>query len=58
MIVAPWYSTRPGIEVYHNNNKCWDGNNIEPKYKARGTGGKRLCAKCRGLNAMEKRKKR
>jgi len=48
--VSPWHSSKPGIEVYHNNNKCTEGNNIEKKYWTAGTGGKRLCLTCKGLN--------
>ena len=52
--VAPTYSKRPGIKVYHNNSKCTERNNIENKYKTSGTGGKRLCLGCKKYNAAEK----
>ena len=47
---SPWYSIEPGTQVYHNNTKCTEGNNIERKNIRQGTGGHRLCAKCARLN--------
>jgi len=47
--VPPFHSTEPGIEVYHNSNRCTEGNNIESRNWASGTGGKRLCDHCRRL---------
>lgn len=29
--VSPFHSKRPGTKVHHNDNKCTEGNNIEPK---------------------------
>ena len=49
-IVAPFHSTKPGTDVYHNNNRCTEGNNIETRYRKSGTGGKRLCSHCKRLN--------
>lgn len=46
-----WHSTAQ--EVYHNNKKCTEGNNIEPENLQAGTGGKTLCAHCAKLNAGE-----
>ena len=46
--VAPWYSTRIGETVHHDNTKCTEGNNIETHYRRAGTGGLPLC-KHRGL---------
>ena len=43
----PYHSKRPGIEVYHNRDKCTEGNNIESRNRAPGTGGKRLCKRCK-----------
>lgn len=37
-------------EVYHNNRSCTEGNNIEAWYLHPGTGGKRLCRRCKKLN--------
>jgi hypothetical protein len=48
--VNPWHSSRPGEEVYHNNTKCTEGNNIETYYRKPGTGGKKLCHHCAVLN--------
>jgi hypothetical protein len=47
---SPWHSTRPGERVHHNNDKCTEGNNIEPHYRQEGTGGLPLCEHCRRLN--------
>jgi len=41
-------------DVYHNNNKCTERNNIEPKNLRQGTGGKRLCSHCKRLNSEGK----
>lgn len=50
--VAPFHSNRKSDpEVYHDNDKCTEGNNIEPKYKVNGTGGRRRCKKCTDLAA-------
>ena len=47
MRVSPWHSTKSN--VHHNNNACNTGNNIETENRRAGTGGKPLCAECRGL---------
>jgi hypothetical protein len=49
--VAPFHSKLPGTQVYHNNNTCTEGNNIESYNKVPGTGNLRLCSACRDLNA-------
>jgi len=54
MKVNPFHSKKSGTEVYHNNNECVDGNNIEDYYRTSGTGGLRLCHRCRELNAKRK----
>lgn len=36
--------------VYYNNADCTEGNNIERVILQQGTGGKRLCHRCAGLN--------
>jgi hypothetical protein len=48
--VAPFYSTRPGETVHHDNSACTEGDNIETYYKASGTGGKPLCKHCQRLD--------
>lgn len=56
-MAAAWHSTVPGTEVYHNNKKCDLGDNINPKYKKPGIGGKkRLCERCAELNRPKPRK--
>jgi hypothetical protein len=49
MKVNPTYSIEFS-EVYHNNNKCTERNNIESRNVKQGTGGKRLCSHCKRLN--------
>ena len=49
MKVIPYHSIQIGIEVYHNSNKCTEGNNIENRNRRPGTGGKRLCDHCKRL---------
>jgi phenylacetate-coenzyme A ligase PaaK-like adenylate-forming protein len=44
--VSPWHSSAAGIDVYHDNTACTEGNNIEKKHWTSGTGGKRKCSKC------------
>ena len=51
MKVSPFHSTEPNIEVYHNSNRCTEGNNIESRNWAAGTGGKRLCDHCHRLES-------
>jgi len=41
-------------KVYHDNNKCTEGNNIEKKYLASGTDGRPLCDHCKRLDAEGK----
>lgn len=49
--VPPFHSTKPTDRpVHHNNNRCTEGNNIETRYLARGTGGHRLCEHCQRLS--------
>jgi len=36
-------------QVYHNNNKCTERNNIERRNLQKGRGGKRLCQRCKTL---------
>ncbi len=47
--VAPFNAKDSG--VYHNNNQCTEGNNIETRNWKSGDGGKRLCKHCKELNA-------
>jgi len=45
--VSPFYSVKQ--TVYHNNNSCTEGNNIEKENLRQGTGGKPLCSRCSKL---------
>lgn len=45
--VSPFHSTKPGARsVYHDNDKCTEGNNIERQNLASGTGGRPRCEHC------------
>jgi hypothetical protein len=52
--VPAFHSSKTGTQVYHNNDKCYDGNNIESYYWTSGTGNLRLCQTCADLNAQGK----
>ena len=54
MSVASFHSKMPGTEVYHNNNKCTLGDNIQPYNKVFGTRGLHLCQQCKKRNAQGK----
>ena len=48
--VSPFHSTRKDDDkVHHDNNSCVDGNNIEDRYRASGTGGHPKCKRCANL---------
>lgn len=48
--VAAFHSSREADrKVYHDNNSCTEGNNIETKYKTAGTGGRPRCNHCERL---------
>jgi hypothetical protein len=53
-IRRPWYSTRPVATKYHDNARCIEGNNIEDRNLARGTGKLPLCVRCAQLNSADK----
>lgn len=49
--VAAFHSKRESDrKVYHNNDKCTEGNNIETYNKVAGTGGRPLCNHCSKLS--------
>ena len=54
MSAAKFHSKLPGTKVYHNNNKCTLGDNIQPYNKVSGTGGLLLCDQCKKRNAQGK----
>lgn len=49
---SPWHAK--DSHVHHNNTRCTEGNNIEPRNRMSGTGGKPLCNHCSRLNAEGK----
>ena len=54
MKTASFHSKISSTKVYHNNNKCTLGNNIESYNRVSGTGGLRLCQQCKNLNSKNK----
>jgi hypothetical protein len=48
--IAAFHSKRPNDpNVYHDNDKCTEGNNIETYNRVPGTGGRRQCEHCAKL---------
>lgn len=48
--VLPFHSANPNARnVYHNDVRCTEGNNIERYYLKGGTAGRRLCEHCARL---------
>lgn len=51
MKCAPIHSKRPNDpNVYHDNDKCTERNNIEAQNRVSGTGGRPRCEHCQRLN--------
>ena len=49
--VAPFHSVKVGTKnVYHDNDKCTEGNNIETYNKRSGTAGRPKCEHCQRLD--------
>ncbi len=49
--VYPFHSVKLyANNVYHDNDRCTEGNNIEPQYKRLGTGGRPRCEHCNRLS--------
>lgn len=49
--VAPFHSKLPSDKpVYHDNNRCTEGNNIEARNRVSGTGGRPKCDHCKRLD--------
>jgi hypothetical protein len=46
---TPWHSTEPDTKVYHDNDECNTGNNIERENLAKGKGDRRECKECKRL---------
>jgi hypothetical protein len=42
----PWH-TKAKTKVYHNDSRCTEGDNIQKRNLAKGTGGHRLCKSCK-----------
>lgn len=46
-VVSAWHSVKlTDPKVYHNNNACTEGNNIEAKNRRSGSDGRALCKNC------------
>lgn len=55
MQVSPWHSKlETHRKVYHDNNRCTEGNNIESYNRVSGTGGRPKCEHCKKLDAEGK----
>lgn len=55
MKVAPFHSVKPNTpNVYHDNNACTEGNNIEPENKRAGTANRPRCKRCDELASQGK----
>jgi hypothetical protein len=49
---APWHSVKPNTpNVYHDNTRCTEGNNIESENLRQGSGNRPLCEHCQRLDA-------
>jgi hypothetical protein len=48
---SPWHSERPGETVYHDNDKCEEGQKVPRMFWATGTDGRPLCKECARLDA-------
>lgn len=47
----PWHSVKhQDRNVYHDNNSCTEGNNIERENRRSGTGGRPKCNHCERLS--------
>lgn len=48
--VSPFHSVKQyARNVYHDNDRCTEGNNIESYYRRSGTGGRPRCEHCSRL---------
>jgi hypothetical protein len=48
--VPPIHSKKPyAPQVYHDDDRCMERNNIEPENVVKGTGGRRKCERCEKL---------
>jgi hypothetical protein len=49
--VAPFHSKlKQDRNVYHDESRCTEGNNIEPRNRVAGTGGRPKCSRCREIS--------
>jgi len=49
--VRPWHSKLIlDRNVYHDETRCTEGNNIEPRNRVDGAGGRPKCHHCRALS--------
>ena len=51
MKTTPWHSVlETDRKVYHDETKCTEGNNIEPRNRRSGTGGRPKCEHCKEIS--------
>jgi hypothetical protein len=56
MRTNPWHSILPNEPfVYHFNEACTLGDNIQPEYKVEGSDGRRPCTECERLSVRDSR---
>jgi hypothetical protein len=49
--VPPFHSKlEQDRNVYHDESTCTEGNNIEPRNRVSGTGGRPKCSRCREIS--------
>jgi hypothetical protein len=48
--VKPFHSKLLSTQVYHDESRCTEGNNIEKGNRVGGTGGLRKCSRCREIS--------
>lgn len=49
--VAPFHSAKPNTpNVYHDESRCTEGNNIERENRRAGTDGRPKCKTCREIS--------
>ena len=51
---APWHAE--DSDVYHNNDQCTEGNNIEEENRRNGKGKRDLCKHCKRFNKLDKKR--
>jgi hypothetical protein len=49
---SPFHTSEPEYPaVYHDNSACDEGKKIKRQHRVEGSGGRRICYVCHGLNS-------